>query len=355
MAIHAALERSMDFTICLICQKKFDNNSGGQLTNHLFKNHNISPDDYVVAFELKGLEPRCVCGLCNERPIFYRWKFRKFALGHNSFNFREKRYLELFGKPKCKVCDKEVNFYRGEPRQYCSKNCGAINTGGFSQPEVQSKIRTIVFEKYGVTNVSYIPEVQNKISKSLTGLRTGIKLSDEHKANIGRGSALAWTKNYDEHCLAISKGIMAKPNELKRRAESWIANINSIDINRVSSYFHTKVKKSLKLESFDFISEQIIFYEDNGKKRYFVVDELNENKKLIIEINGDYVHANPNYYKADDIITVYSNVYFAQDKWKKDKKRLEILASLGYKVLIIWESEQIPDIKNKFNLFISNS
>ena len=63
--------------------------------------------------------------------------------------------------------------------------------------------------------------------------------------------------------------------------------------NRLSK-LHQKIKNELQLYKIGFVSEQRV-------DRY-LVDELNENKKIIIEINGDYIHANPKIYKLDDII-----------------------------------------------------
>lgn len=69
----------------------------------------------------------------------------------------------------------------------------------------------------------------------------------------------------------------------------------------------------------------------------YVVDYINESKKEIIEINGDYWHCNPNIYNAD----YYNNSIgmTAAEKWKYDAERKKYLENLGYKVTIIWESD----------------
>ena len=67
---------------CEICNQEFKNNLGGDLTKHLREEHNMSMEDYYVLTELNGIEPRCQCGLCEERPNFYRGKFRKYAIGN---------------------------------------------------------------------------------------------------------------------------------------------------------------------------------------------------------------------------------------------------------------------------------
>jgi len=59
----------------------------------------------------------------------------------------------------------------------------------------------------------------------------------------------------------------------------------------------------------------------------------------VIEVNGDYVHANPKIYSADDIIRLRGNSYKASYKWQKDREKIDWLLSQGYTVTVIWESD----------------
>lgn len=86
-----------------------------------------------------------------------------------------------------------------------------------------------------------------------------------------------------------------------------------------------------------FESEKVIF-------RYRV-DEVNFEKKIIIEINGDHIHANPTKFKSDDLIIVRKSQYLAQDKWDYDLKRKEALEALGFKVLVLWQSDDLDEKK----------
>lgn len=64
------------------------------------------------------------------------------------------------------------------------------------------------------------------------------------------------------------------------------------------------------------------------------VDCLAPDKK-IIEFYGDYWHANPKKFKADDVI----KTKLASEIWINDAARINLLISAGYTVLVIWESE----------------
>ena len=62
--------------------------------------------------------------------------------------------------------------------------------------------------------------------------------------------------------------------------------------------------------------------------------------KLIIEVNGDYWHANPNKFSENDVIG--GKKLLAREIWANDHKKIESLKSMGYNVLVLWES----DVKN---------
>ena len=153
---------------CEICNNEFINNLGGQLTIHLKKEHNLSMEDYIIITEYDNIEPKCICGLCNERPVFFRGKFRKYAKGHDSFKEQEKKYLEINGNPICQNsgCENRVKFFRGKPQKYCSLKCSGKNTG-FSLSKTQEIIKNNVKEKYDVDNISKLESVKEKLSKSI--------------------------------------------------------------------------------------------------------------------------------------------------------------------------------------------
>lgn len=74
---------------------------------------------------------------------------------------------------------------------------------------------------------------------------------------------------------------------------------------------------------------------------------------IIIEFYGDYWHANPRKYKADDII--HRDVT-AQQIWDKDKERINRLTSMGYHVEIVWEDEYKDDkqtVLNRLDILIN--
>ena len=78
--------------------------------------------------------------------------------------------------------------------------------------------------------------------------------------------------------------------------------------------------------------------------------------KIILEINGDYWHANPTIYKSTD--KMYSNM-IAKEIWNKDLNKRNTAESNGYKIFYLWESEiknmSDESIKNYILNLISNN
>jgi hypothetical protein len=153
---------------CEICNKEFKNNMGGNLTVHIENEHGLSAADYFIKFYLNGIEPKCQCGYCDERPNFRRGKFSKFAIGHEKHEWYEISYIRKYGQPKCQnpKCDNIVKFTRGKPNKFCYYTC---------QPSYwnQNKVNSTVKEKYNVDNVFQLDSVKEK-SKITSNIKYGV-------------------------------------------------------------------------------------------------------------------------------------------------------------------------------------
>lgn len=77
----------------------------------------------------------------------------------------------------------------------------------------------------------------------------------------------------------------------------------------------------------------------------------------IIEFNGDYWHANPEFYSANTQISYPTKKCFAKEVWERDRTRKTALEQLGYQVLVIWEKDyyENPDeVLQKCIAFLKN-
>lgn len=73
----------------------------------------------------------------------------------------------------------------------------------------------------------------------------------------------------------------------------------------------------------------------NDMNRYVVYDVKHGN--CIVEFHGDYWHANPKIYSADDLIRGKR----AQDIWLQDEQKLDIARNAGLNVMVVWESDYL--------------
>lgn len=67
----------------------------------------------------------------------------------------------------------------------------------------------------------------------------------------------------------------------------------------------------------------------------FVISGL----KYCVEFNGDYYHANPTNYQTGDEISIHGSVRKVDDIWQHDKIKNEYLESLGFRVIVVWQSD----------------
>ena len=98
----------------------------------------------------------------------------------------------------------------------------------------------------------------------------------------------------------------------------------------------------------------------NQSSQWFVLLYLNKIDYYIkelnidIEFNGDIFHANPKIFKTDDRPNPWAKQYTAQQIWKGEAKRIDLLEkTLGTKTIVVWES----DYRNGIDIvdFIKNT
>jgi len=348
---------------CKICEMEFKTNAGGDLTKHLLNVHNMTLENYVVLTEYNNIAPVCECGFCSDRPEFYRGKFKKYAHGHTSAEWYHTNYVIKYGQPVCEECGKPVSFRNGRKEfvRFCSTKC----SGTHNKDTIISKMRPKIIENFKD------PEYKKKISIGIKNRFLDPVYYDAHvkrttKYNSSEVSkkikSINSKKMWSDPTFRIKQSKLIKyatnlPYEQERRSKCQLDRLKDPEIRKmyfdilrkVSNRFsklHLRMINLLKLRELGFIGEYDI---DD-----YCVDEINLDKKIILEINGDYIHANPKYYNADDIIVLIGNSYTAEMKWEKDRIRKEKLESLGYTVFVIWESDSLDIISENLYKLLNN-
>lgn len=342
---------------CKLCNQFLKNSHRAHLKSHLEEIHQIDEQQYVIRTEFNGIDPKCACKLCDERPSFDRGKFKQYALNHHLFDVRKQLWIEKFGIPKCQNngCLNDVIFFRGEPRKFCSKQCNGKNIG-FSLEKTQEKIRETVRERYGVENVAQTEHVKMKTAEHfLNHPRKSWRHSDETKNLISQKSKERWAKPEYKNRVsdAISKSLLTQEHHEKRSRKMKIQLSDVFFLEKIwdgqknkNSKLHIKFRNELNLEALGFISEQRI--------ERFRVDELHFEKKIVVEINGDYTHANPRFYGPDFVVKLRGQQYTAKEKWQSDRNRKQRLEELGFYVITIWESDNLETKRQELALLIDH-
>jgi G:T-mismatch repair DNA endonuclease (very short patch repair protein) len=175
----------------------------------------------------------------------------------------------------------------------------------------------------GDNNPACLPGVGDKISKALIGRDTPWltgKKRPVHSALMKIKMKEVWA-NYSD-------------DKLKER------HTHLMKIGRPGRISKLHLNFKSKLEEYGILGFNTESY---IKDLHISVDELNEDKKIIIEIFGNYWHANPKMYESTDEFN-FNSVLTASEIWDNDKSRVSNLEDLGYNVIVVWESDIIDDI-----------
>jgi hypothetical protein len=107
----------------------------------------------------------------------------------------------------------------------------------------------------------------------------------------------------------------------------------------------------------DYTTEYALHYTDvHGKHKWKFYDVKIDN--ILIEINGDYWHANPTKYNSNHVFTFPKYVTTASEIWDADKFKQDLAINNGYTFLCIWETEikqNIDDVIKKIKDQINNA
>ncbi len=193
----------------------------------------------------------------------------------------------------------------------------------------------------------------------------------EEKSNEIKNKLLLKRKKVDNYNYAGKKnGMYGKiPHNKGKSPSDEVKNKISVGIkkywNNLSEFEYNKrkiklreewIKKRDKYCEIDTIPEKItekllielnIKYIKKENIGFYNCDFVINNK--VIEVQGDYWHANPIIYENRDKIQ--------EKNYIRDKRKVKYLNNLGYNVLLLWEYDlknNIIDCKSKIKKFIEN-
>jgi len=313
---------------CIICNKEF--NQTNILKIHINRHHNINKLTNEVNYIKSQIEI--------EDRTFDTVK-DLYLEGYNVSDLKEMygvsfaNYIELLGIKRTNSESKKTKVYKdkiestnmkrfgvknpsqakaikkkkketflknfGYENNFCNPKIRKVAQSHIDYEKAQESIRDTLIKKYGdsVYNPSQIPGVS-------------VKIGESQKKRISKMTA----------------------DERRRMTEKARANINYVS------------SQEIRIQTI--LNQLDVEYTANGFLYAYNWDLIFKNK-VIIEVQGDFWHANPKFYKESDVLL---DGLLAKDVWKKDNRKRKLIESKGYTVHYFWES----DINNMTNEEIYN-
>lgn len=306
-----------------------------------------------------------------------------------------KKILEHFKIPIRNISEsRKTDTFIKNQKQFFEEKYGKDITNVSQLSEVKEKKRQTFIKKYGVDNCWKSKEIKENINNTMLKLYGKLRITDPQKVSESLNKFYSDVDKKNKIIENKKKENLKKyGKEWFQQTDDWKLNISVIQKNRMANMTdeakqqwllklkeHANKEESKKLRreinknnwESKTESEKIKVIENlrkgrkgrlsglesrihnifqlwkslgdfyfkyqfyiNGKSSYdFLIYD-----KLILEVQGDFWHANPQIYKESDILPhPYGNV-LAKDLWKKDEVKKQIAIDNGYEILYLWENE----------------
>jgi very-short-patch-repair endonuclease len=280
---------------CKECEREFE--TLDSLRRHRVQKHKISAEQTYIDYTFSGVQPVCKCG-CGEKVNFLSIEkgFVDYILGHAS------RVSNNWGHNKSAL-DKS---HSTQKKMHDEGTLKVWNDGlTINDPRVRANIDAVMAN----------PNRGDNISKALSD----VPKSEEHKLKIKENAIIRW----------------ANPDEREKQSHKGMQYIikNGFTVkSKLEDKFIDLLEKYLGLTEHEHYHRQHYVRDIKG-----LFDFKISGKKILIEVDGDFWHCNPN--------TKFSEpVYEAQKgNLRQDKIKEQWCVNNGYKLLRFWEL----DINNK--------
>lgn len=234
----------------------------------------------------------------------------------------------------------------------------------------KNKVLKTLAAKYGdgITNVSQLHDVKTKVKATQIeqfGSYENFKnvkieqLRDGHSRYLKSGGAKITYKKSESTCLSryghsnFGAGITAKHKRIEAMRQ-WLDTLTYDEklrrtarareaVNHRGGY-SSKPERRIR----DVLSKLGIVFACNVSMYNYNYDMVFDNH--VVEVQGDYWHANPAKYKSTDLIM---NKIPAYKLWDKDRNKKEICEKNGFTLTCIWESDIIKKSDDELLEFVS--
>lgn len=269
-------------------------------------------------------------------------------------SYRERKYCILNNiseQPICEVCGKNPLKFLGDRYAYgCCAKC-AHNSPIVKQHKVDN-----LMEKYHVTNAYQIPSVIEKGKQRRLEEHGDPNWNNREKAtqtyfeltgydNASKNPAVkqqkidTCQKNFGVDNPSQSEEITQQKVEtcMKNHGVKFgFQTVEHVVYNSISN-LSKRFYQILDNYKIDYKPEFRIYWEDGTHNSYDI--KFNATN-VLLELNGDFWHANPNKYTTEQELNFpHIGKIKVDDIWKRDAAKKCKAENKGYRVMYLWESD----------------
>jgi very-short-patch-repair endonuclease len=274
-------------------------------------------------------------------------KFHGKALPfHDIYDCKEKAPMSAGQKFKCEICGKEfkaitnthlkkhgmttVDYRQNYPDAHFGnfdrfsewriseenrQNCQRMSDKVYGTPEIRE--RKAIACREATQKESY------KKSQSLL-MKKKIAMNPDKWPQLKSVKPTGWMKKSNYERWVIRYGI----EEADKRQGQWLAKniLPSCSKNTKPELMFAEILNKLSIR-----------YETQKPVKRFICDFYLPDHHLIVEIDGDYWHANPGAFGPEDLIGGKKTL--AKEIWANDKRKTLEITEAGFGILRYWASE----------------
>lgn len=324
---------------CFICKSKFNKQYGNHVYHCAKKNgiEGTKPELKLTNIQYNSTKD-IIFEKLYEMYVTLEYSVLELSEYYNISSTDSIFLLDFFGINKRSIKEANATNRRSATiKETCLQKYGVDNPS--KSIEIQQKKEETFLKNYGVTNIFSVDGIRDKFHNTMlerygTGSisnKNGYNHanwwnsidSDDKAARILKMN-LGWTKFWNN--LSTTE----KDEIILQRKDTYIKNGNHVPFLSTSG-LETRVNGVLQINGISFVWQKWI------TQKSYDFHILNTN--CILEINGDYWHANPKIYDENELISYPGIKKYAKDVWAADKYKKELAESYGYKVYYIWEHD----------------
>lgn len=284
-----------------------------------------------------GIDYAAVCFLLD------KYKIHKRSIAESSKKISRDKYVNTCRRKygASNALSKGTTPYKKRNRTVKHKY-GVNNV--FQLERVKEKITQTCLEKYGskrITNPLKISQTKNEWSQNKRDA-VSKKISQAHHLR-NKVEKKKSTNLYKETCKRrygvdfYSQLEEVKKNNKEKHIEMW-NNKTKEEKNKILYRLHnitcSNIESRINTILFSWDIEYVHSFYLRHKQFDFKIG------RVLIEVNGDFYHANPEKYEPYDIIMIpKTKGVLASKIWLKDASKREMAEKLGFSVVYIWEKE----------------